>query len=40
MEFPVSDGIPYIPILFPHLVEDTVKEQLEAAKPEPIIDRW
>lgn len=38
MEFPVSDGIPCIPILFPHLVEDTVKEQLEAAKPEPIID--
>nr|XP_013817702.1 PREDICTED: coiled-coil domain-containing protein 12-like [Apteryx mantelli mantelli] len=26
------------PILFPHLVEDKVKDQLEAAKPEPIID--
>lgn len=25
-------------VLFPHLVEDVVKEQLEAAKPEPIID--
>jgi len=25
-------------ILFLHLVEDKVKDQLEAAKPEPIID--
>lgn len=25
-------------VLFPHLVEDKVKDQLEAAKPEPIID--
>lgn len=27
-----------MPVLFPHLVEDKVKDQLEAAKPEPIID--
>ncbi|NXG53451.1 CCD12 protein, partial [Psilopogon haemacephalus] len=27
-----------MPVLFPHLVEEKVKDQLEAAKPEPIID--
>lgn len=29
---------PLMLVLFPHLVEDKVKDQLEAAKPEPIID--
>ncbi|NXL53059.1 CCD12 protein, partial [Podilymbus podiceps] len=27
-----------MPVLFPHLVEEKVKDQLEAAKPEPIIE--
>jgi len=36
---PLPRGVPALMlILFPHLVEDTVKDQLEAAKPEPIID--
>lgn len=45
MGFPVPCPLGVLPlcpvlmlVLFPHLVEDKVKDQLEAAKPEPIID--
>lgn len=40
MGFPVSSPrcLALMLVLFPHLVEDKVKDQLEAAKPEPIID--
>lgn len=40
MGFPVPCplGVLLTLVLFLHLVEDKVKDQLEAAKPEPIID--